>query len=298
MRAPLGDAPILEDEDDVGVLYGRQAVGDGDRRAVLGRLVERLLDDALGLAVERRRRLVEQKDLRVADEGTGDGDALCVRGRREGQSLGEGGRRALETLDDDEGGRTLLAAREHGALAADVRVVAVREADDQVVDVGVLARLLDLLLRDLLGRDVGAERDVVPDRAGVERRLLRHERDRLAVRLDVELADVLAVDEDLAAERVVEPRDELDCRRLAAPTRADERAELAGLDLDVETAQDGDVRASRVPEVDILEADVALGGGEVERLARRVLGVDIGDRVLKGEEGAGGAEEGGGVGDL
>lgn len=163
------------------------------------------------------------------------------------------------------------------------------------MDVGVLARLLDLLLRDLLGRDVGAERDVVPDRAGVERRLLRDERDRLAVRLDVELADVLPVVEDLAAERVVEARDELDRRRLAAPARANERAELAGLDLDVETSQNRDVRASRVPEVDVLEADVALGGGEVEHLARRVLGVDVGDRVFEGEEGAGGAEEGGGV---
>lgn len=78
MRALLGDTTILEHEDDVCVLNRRESVGDGDRRAVLGRLVERALYHALGLAVEGGRRLVEQEDLGVADQGAGDSDALCV----------------------------------------------------------------------------------------------------------------------------------------------------------------------------------------------------------------------------
>lgn len=47
----------------------------------------------------------------------------------------------------------------------------------------------------------------------------------------------------------------------------------------VETAKDGHLEASRVAEVNLLEADVSLCFGEVELLATRVLGVDLGNRV-------------------
>src|SRR3954454_16906111 len=65
-RAALGDAPVLEHDDLVGVADGRQAVGDGDRRAALRELVERRLHRALGLVVQRAGRLVEDEDRRVA----------------------------------------------------------------------------------------------------------------------------------------------------------------------------------------------------------------------------------------
>ena len=60
--------------------------------------VERLLDHRLVLGVDRRQRLVEHQDRRVAQQRAGDGDALA------------------------------LAARELDALLADHRAVALRQA--------------------------------------------------------------------------------------------------------------------------------------------------------------------------
>ena len=57
--AALDDPAVVEHDDLVGVADGREPVGDRDRRAALGEAVERLLDGALGLGVERARRLVE-----------------------------------------------------------------------------------------------------------------------------------------------------------------------------------------------------------------------------------------------
>src|SRR5687768_4805803 len=51
--------------------------------------------------------------------------------------------------------------------------------------------------------------------------------------------DVLAVDEDAPRGRRVEPRDEAEQRRLAAPRGADDRDELAVWNRQVKLAQDG-----------------------------------------------------------
>ena len=52
--ADLDDAAVVEDDDLVGVAHGREPVRDRDRRPPLGEPVERLLDEPLGLGVERR----------------------------------------------------------------------------------------------------------------------------------------------------------------------------------------------------------------------------------------------------
>src|SRR5260221_3240517 len=57
------DAPAAVEHDDlVGVADGREPMGDRDRRAAFGKLVERLLHEPLGLRIERARRLVEDED--------------------------------------------------------------------------------------------------------------------------------------------------------------------------------------------------------------------------------------------
>ena len=65
--------------------------------------VERLLDQRLALRVHRRQRLVQHQDRRVAQQRAGDGDALA------------------------------LAAREPHAALADHRLVALRQARDELV---------------------------------------------------------------------------------------------------------------------------------------------------------------------
>ena len=79
-----------------------------------GQAVERLLDGALGLGVQRAGRLVEHQHPRVAQQRAGDRDAL------------------------------LLAAGEPVAARADHGVVAVGQARDQVVDLGGARGALDL----------------------------------------------------------------------------------------------------------------------------------------------------------
>ena len=68
MRAALDDAPGVEDEDEVGVQDGGEAVDDGDRRAAGHQRRQGVLVEGFGLRVERVRRLVEDEtggDLRV-----------------------------------------------------------------------------------------------------------------------------------------------------------------------------------------------------------------------------------------
>ena len=52
MRARLDDAPMVEDDDLIGIAYGREPVRDRNRRAPLGEPVERLLNEPLRLGVE------------------------------------------------------------------------------------------------------------------------------------------------------------------------------------------------------------------------------------------------------
>jgi hypothetical protein len=117
VTAALGDAPVLEDEDGVGVLHRREPLGDGDRRAVGRERFERALDQILRLGVDRGGRPVEHQDVRVLEDDAGDGDALA------------------------------LAARQLHAPLADLGVVAVREVRDELVGLRRAGRLADLLQR-------------------------------------------------------------------------------------------------------------------------------------------------------
>lgn len=178
--ATLGDLSILQDVDDVCTLDRTETMSDCDRTPSLGRLVESELDDLFGFRVERRCCLVEEQDcssssvrlstieergrtLRIANECTSDGDTL------------------------------LLTSRELSSLASNLGVIAVGKGQDEFVNavttivsddgggrreedsLGVLARLLNVRLTDLIRRDGRTEGDVELDATSVQRRLLRDE---------------------------------------------------------------------------------------------------------------------------
>ena len=81
VRALLDEAAALEDDDQVGVADRAQPVRDHERRAALEQLVEVLLDRALGLGVERARRLVEEQHRRPVVDGARDRDPLLLAAR-------------------------------------------------------------------------------------------------------------------------------------------------------------------------------------------------------------------------
>ena len=117
VAALLGDLAAVEHQDAVAIDHARQAVGQDQGRAALHQPVERLLDHRLVLGVDRRQRLVEHQDRRVAQQRAGDGDPLA------------------------------LAARELDALLADRRLVALRQGQDEVVDVGRARGVLEVVVR-------------------------------------------------------------------------------------------------------------------------------------------------------
>src|ERR1700730_19109610 len=97
VAAVLDHPPALEGDDAVGALHRRQAVRDDEDGPSRSDLFHVLLDGPLALVVERARRLVEDEDPRIGDEGAGHRDALA---------LGAGEARAAPA---HEGGRGLAA---------------------------------------------------------------------------------------------------------------------------------------------------------------------------------------------
>jgi hypothetical protein len=72
--AALRDEPaLIEDDQAVGIPHRREPMGDDERRAVPGEFGQGLLDELLAFGIECTRRLVEKKDRRIAQDGTGNG---------------------------------------------------------------------------------------------------------------------------------------------------------------------------------------------------------------------------------
>src|SRR5215475_1766760 len=76
MGAVLGQTAMVDGDEAVGPPHGRQPMRNDEDGAAFGEARHVLLDDPLALVVERARRLVEDQDARVGDEGARDGQAL------------------------------------------------------------------------------------------------------------------------------------------------------------------------------------------------------------------------------
>ena len=95
VRPTLRHLAPVDDVDDVGLLDRAQPVRNRDRRPPFGRYVECVLHHLLRLRVEGRRRLVEEQDLGVAEQGARDGDALFLAAGQKGRFAAAVGREAV-----------------------------------------------------------------------------------------------------------------------------------------------------------------------------------------------------------
>ena len=121
--------------------------------------------------------------------------------------------------------------------------------DDEVVSVGALSRVLNILGAHAMA----AVGDVVGNGIVEERRILRDDANLPAQAAQVHRADIGAVDQDKAVIRIVKPRDQADQRRLAAAVSAHQGDRLAEADFQMYVRQN---RPSRlVREADITEFD-------------------------------------------
>ena len=169
-------------------------MGDEDDRRFALELVDRLRELLGGLGVEVARGFVEDEELRLLEEGAGDGDAL------------------------------FLAAGEADAVLAEPGLVALGQLFDRVVDLGGAAGGDDLLEARVRARHA----EVVVDGAGEEDGLLRHDAEGLAQLVRREVAQVAAVELDAAVARLIEAEQELRERALSASRRSGDHDEAAG----------------------------------------------------------------------
>ena len=75
------DAALIHHQDAVARQHGSQAMRDHQRGAVTHQFLQRGLHQRLGFSIERRGRLIEQQQWRVAKDGAGNGDALALAAR-------------------------------------------------------------------------------------------------------------------------------------------------------------------------------------------------------------------------
>ena len=207
--------------------------------------------DLLALGVERRRRFVQKQDLGVSDECARNGDAL------------------------------LLSARQLRALVAHVRLVAVGQVADELVDVGVARSLDDVSHAGLVvERAVG---DVLADARVEEDGLLLHDRHLRAQPVNVQLAHIVSVNllrkmnfrseqhfkmyanstrsvvaYHTSVSDVIETLEQRNGRALAAAGSADEGDGAAERHVEVEVAQHLNGGSRRVVEGHTGEANLAL----------------------------------------
>src|SRR5918999_3964178 len=203
-RALLEDHAVVDERHAVGDLAGEaHLVGDHDHRhPVLGEQAHHPKHVADELRVERRRRLVEEHQLRAHGHRPRDRHPLLLAARelrRVGIRLGAEAD-AFEVLRGDAL-RRLLAAPQDAALR-----------DREVLGHGEVREEVELL-----------EHHADPPPDGVD--------------IDVGIRDLDAADEDLPRRRLLEQVDAAQQRRLAGPGPADDAHDLAGLDPEVDAPE-------------------------------------------------------------
>ena len=76
--ALVHDAAGVDDDDAVGQVQGRAAVGDEQRRPATHDRAQGRVDGLFHLGVDSTRGVVEQQDPRIAEQGPGEGDPLAL----------------------------------------------------------------------------------------------------------------------------------------------------------------------------------------------------------------------------
>src|SRR5690606_27512507 len=87
--ATLHYLALAQHQDQIRVPDRREPVRDHEDRPAGEQLLRSLLDQLLGLAVQRARRLVEDQDRRIAQHRPGDRDSLALTTREARASLAE-----------------------------------------------------------------------------------------------------------------------------------------------------------------------------------------------------------------
>jgi hypothetical protein len=78
VSSSLHDFPVPQNEDEVSIADGAQAVGDDEGRPPSHEVEHCVLDEALGVGVDVTCGFIKNEDCGVFEEGTGDGEELAL----------------------------------------------------------------------------------------------------------------------------------------------------------------------------------------------------------------------------
>src|SRR2546426_1346466 len=247
MSAPFAQAPFVKDEDAIGVLNGAEAVRNDERSASGEQAVQRLADLQLGFGIHAGGGFVENQEAWIVRQGARKINELAL-------TDGEGGAALIDTCGDAVGeGANEFAEANFVESAFDGEVVDARRA----------------------------ETDVGFNRSGEKKRILKDDAELTPQILEIDGANVLAVEKDLAALNIVETKKQGNQRGLARAGVADDGERLAGLNTERDITQYpilvrrlGNIA---VAEPDIAEFDFAAGLDERDGVGVRLNG----DRLVK-----------------
>src|SRR6267378_8562252 len=205
VTAALHDPAFGQHDDEVRMLYRGEPMRDHEYGAMRHQPLDGLLHQPLRFGVERARRFVENQNRRIAQERARDRDALA------------------------------LAAAEPGAALTEQRAVAFRQAHDEFVRVR-RARGHAYLLERHVPQTVG---DVRKHAVVEQHRLLRHDAHQPPQRRTRVVRQRDAIEQDCAARRLVEARQQVDERGLPGAGRTDDRDHLSPLHFEIDVTQHG-----------------------------------------------------------
>ena len=177
------NAALGHNDDLVCVSDGRQSVRDDDGRSTLGCYLKSCLNNTFGLGIQSRCGLVKQKNLRIADHRTGNGNSL------------------------------LLTSRHQESLSTDVCFVAVWQCGNKIVGVGHFRCLDNALLLSIFAfvlewRADETVGDILVDSGGEQSWFLANQGDLLTKPMQIQSGDIVTVKQNLTSNRVVESLNE------------------------------------------------------------------------------------------
>src|SRR6185437_6666640 len=220
--ANIGDNPIFQHHDAVGMAHGGKAVSDDNNGAAAHQVAQGGLHQGLRLAVQGGGGFIQNQDGSILEQGAGDGDALA-----------------------------LAAGKAHAALP-DHCLITLRQSLNKVVGQGGLSRLHHALMWNP-GLAIS---DVVAHRVVEEHCFLGDDSDLGPQRRQGQLAHIVTVNQQLPSGYIEEAGNQVHQRALAGAAGADHRQHLPGVDRQVNVTQYvAGFAIGTVGETDVLEAD-------------------------------------------
>src|SRR5690348_6687020 len=233
--ADVGDNPILQYHDTVGVAHGGEAVGDDDNGAAAHQVLQSRLHQSLGLAVQGGSGFVEDEDGGILEQGASNGNALA------------------------------LPAGQANAALADHGFVAFGQSFDEVVGQGCLGGFH----YTLLGNSGLAVGDVVAHRVVEEHGFLGHDADLRTQRRNGQVAHVLAINQQAASGDVEEARNQVHQRAFAGAAGANHGQDFPGVHRKLNVTQHvAGFAVSAIGKTDMIETDAL---AKMRQLTRRGL---------------------------